>query len=99
MPNAKTMFGNYRRSNWRLREFYPKLYRGKQVRAGPWNKKPSREMLNKYHKFYPLVKIRGGAWIVLEDKKARAENIDKHIRMRQAGRRAADNTLRKLSRM
>jgi hypothetical protein len=57
VPHAKTMFGNYRKNQWRLRTYIPVMYKGKKVQTGGMSHSRAMEVA-KYHKDKKLVKIR-----------------------------------------
>lgn len=69
LPSAKTMWGIYRTSTWRLRTFTPKLYRGRRPVTGTWTTKAAALRAKKYHPNKILAQIRGGAWLYLEQEK------------------------------
>ena len=57
LPYAKTPFGNYRKSTWRVRTFSPVKYMGKKV-ATTYMTYTRAQEVKKYHPNKKLVKIR-----------------------------------------
>jgi hypothetical protein len=57
VPNAKTMFGNYRKDTWRLRTYALVIYKGFKVQTGGMSLSRAKEVA-KYHKGRKLIKVR-----------------------------------------
>jgi glutamate synthase domain-containing protein 2 len=57
VSNAKTMYGNYRKNNWRLRTYRPVMYHNKRVQTGGMSHGQAVGVA-KYHRNRKLVKIR-----------------------------------------
>jgi len=74
VEGARTPFGSYRRNQWRLRTFWPSLYRGKKPLTAPLTAARAKEV-KKFHPNSKLVKIRGGSYIYISTARAELSHV------------------------
>ena len=75
VEGAKTMFGSYRRNTWRVRTFWPSLYRGKSPLTAPLPTLARAKEVKKYHPNAVMHKIRGGSYIYISDVKKAVKSV------------------------